>query len=60
MRETISETIERWLEPSRARSIARYYVVVLQGISIQALDGATREELENVVQEPSSVFRRQR
>ncbi|MCQ1781400.1 TetR/AcrR family transcriptional regulator [Neorhizobium galegae] len=57
MRETIAEALGRWLEPDRARSLARFLVVVLQGMSVQARDGATREELYAVVNEASQASR---
>ncbi len=49
MRDTIATTLLRWLGNDRAVSLARYLVTVLQGLSVQAQDGATREELEQVV-----------
>lgn len=51
MREMIAETLTRWLDQERATSLARYLVAVLQGLSIQARDGASREELEQVTSE---------
>jgi AcrR family transcriptional regulator len=35
--------------PDRLDAIARYYTTVVQGLSIQARDGATRAELEAVI-----------
>ena len=35
--------------PAGLDAIARYYATVVQGLSIQARDGATRDELETVV-----------
>ena len=35
--------------PARLDAIARYYTTVVQGLSIQARDGATRAELEAVI-----------
>lgn len=49
MRETIKRAILRWLDEDRADALARYLATVLQGLSVQAKDGATREELELVV-----------
>lgn len=49
MRDVIADALERWLDHKRAISLARYLVVVLQGLSVQARDGATRSELEGVV-----------
>lgn len=48
VRDVIAETLERWLDPERAVSLARYLVAVLQGLSIQARDGASRRELEQI------------
>jgi hypothetical protein len=35
--------------PATLDAIARYYTTVVQGLSIQARDGATRAELETVI-----------
>ena len=35
--------------PASLDAIARYYTTVVQGLSVQARDGATRDELETVV-----------
>lgn len=35
--------------PASLDAIARYYTTVVQGLSIQARDGATRAELETVI-----------
>jgi AcrR family transcriptional regulator len=35
--------------PASLDAIARYYATVVQGLSIQARDGATRDELETVI-----------
>jgi AcrR family transcriptional regulator len=35
--------------PASLDAIARYYATVVQGLSVQALDGATRAELETVI-----------
>ncbi|GAA3141356.1 AcrR family transcriptional regulator [Kribbella aluminosa] len=35
--------------PARLDAIARYYTTVVQGLSLQARDGATRPELETVI-----------
>ena len=51
MRDMIAETLGRWLDPERALSLARYLVAVLQGLSIQARDGASRQELRQVSDE---------
>ncbi|QWW69913.1 TetR/AcrR family transcriptional regulator [Rhizobium sp. WYJ-E13] len=51
MRDMIAETLGRWLDRERAVSLARYLVAVLQGLSIQARDGASRQELRQVSNE---------
>jgi AcrR family transcriptional regulator len=37
------------LPPDRLDAVARYYTTVMQGLSIQARDGATRADLESVI-----------
>jgi hypothetical protein len=49
MRETIAGALLPWLNQDRANSVAHYLVTVLQGLSVQARDGTTRAELEQVV-----------
>lgn len=51
MREMIAETLGHWLDRERAVSLARYLVAVLQGLSVQAYDGASRQELQQVSRE---------
>jgi AcrR family transcriptional regulator len=51
MRDVIADALGRWVDRERAISLARYLVVVLQGLSVQARDGATRSELEEVVRQ---------
>ena len=51
MREMIAELFGQWLDHQPAVSLARYCVAVFQGLSVQARDGATRQELEQVVAE---------
>jgi AcrR family transcriptional regulator len=48
MRDMIAESLTRWFDQDRAVALARYLVAILQGLSIQARDGASREELEQV------------
>ncbi len=55
MREAIADALGRWLDPARSRSFARFLVAVLQGMSVQARDGATRAELEEVIKEALQV-----
>lgn len=57
MRKTIAEALGRWLDADRAHSVSRFLVVVLQGMSVQARDGATREELGAVIEEALLVSR---
>lgn len=56
MRESIADALGKWIDPDRAASLARYLVVVLQGMSVQALDGATRKELEAVAEDALQGF----
>lgn len=57
MRETIAAALGRWVEPNLAACLARFLVVVLQGMSVQVRDGTTREELEKVIEEASKACR---
>jgi len=54
MRLAIAGTLQRWLPEDRASSVARYILAVLQGLSVQARDGGTREELEDVTKVASA------
>jgi len=49
MRHLISKALLRWIDRARADPLARYLVTVLQGLSVQARDGATHDELKQVV-----------
>jgi hypothetical protein len=56
MQTTIRERLARGVAdgdltapPAGLDAMARYYTTVVQGLSIQARDGATRDELETVV-----------
>jgi hypothetical protein len=51
MSDKIADTLTRWLDEGAANSLARYLTAVMQGLSIQARDGATRLDLELVVDE---------
>jgi len=51
MRDEIADALTRWLDKDAANSLARYLTTVMQGLSIQARDGATRLDLERVVDE---------
>lgn len=45
----IKDRLAKELPPADADALARYYATVVQGLSIQARDGATRPELETVI-----------
>jgi hypothetical protein len=47
----IAELFGQWLDHEQAVSLARYCVAVFQGLSVQPRDGATRQELDQVVAE---------
>ena len=49
MHDRIAGILTRWLDHDRAVSLARYLLVILQGLSVHARDGATREDLEQVM-----------
>ncbi|MFC6390460.1 TetR/AcrR family transcriptional regulator [Methylorubrum zatmanii] len=49
-RRAIETSLLRWLSPADAQELARYLVTILQGLSMQARDGATMEELRPIVE----------
>ncbi|WP_427888458.1 TetR/AcrR family transcriptional regulator [Kribbella sp. GL6] len=49
MYEEIRERLATDVPPDHVDAIARYYTTVVQGLSVQARDGATRAELETVI-----------
>jgi AcrR family transcriptional regulator len=49
MYEEIRQRLADDVPPARLDAVARYYTTVVQGLSVQARDGATRAELEAVV-----------
>lgn len=51
IRDAIARGVSRWLDEPSAGALAGYLAVVLQGLSVQARDGATRRDLERVVDE---------
>lgn len=51
LRERIATAIAQWVSRDEAERMARMVLSTMQGLSIQALDGATREELQMVVDE---------
>lgn len=50
IREAIALELERWLPTERAQALARYCATVLQGLSVSSCDGASRDELLQVVE----------
>jgi AcrR family transcriptional regulator len=51
MRDQIASALTSWLDRRAANSLARYLTAVMQGLAIQARDGATRADLEEMVNE---------
>jgi AcrR family transcriptional regulator len=51
MRDAIRAGVQPWVGEKRAPSLARYLVAVMQGIAIQARDGASADELLTIVDE---------
>ena len=49
IRDAIAREFGRWLEPAAAEVTAAHVVAVMQGLAVQARDGASRAELEGVV-----------
>ncbi|CAM3674869.1 TetR/AcrR family transcriptional regulator [Paracoccus yeei] len=49
-RQAIEKNLRRWLPAADTQELARYLATVLQGLSIQARDGATMEELRPTVE----------
>ena len=50
-RDQIAVALARWLPKNSARSLARYLTAVMLGLAIQSRDGATRSDLEQVIDE---------
>lgn len=51
MRERIANALCPFAEPHDLRRLARHLAAVMQGVSIQARDGATPAELQEVVED---------
>ncbi|MBC7801095.1 MAG: TetR/AcrR family transcriptional regulator [Gemmatimonadaceae bacterium] len=51
MRDAIGLALQQWVGARQAAALARYLTAVMQGISIQARDGATAAELQVIVNE---------
>lgn len=49
-KQAIGEQLLRWLPETDANNLARYLVTVLQGLSMQARDGATMEDLRPTIE----------
>ena len=47
-RDLLARRLERWRDRPSARALARYLTAVMQGMSIQARDGATARELRTI------------
>ncbi|WP_347557378.1 TetR/AcrR family transcriptional regulator [Robbsia sp. KACC 23696] len=56
IREDIAQALTPWLNGPRLASTARYLAAVLQGFSIQARDGASREDLLQTVEPLAATF----
>ena len=50
-RDQIAVALTQWLPKDSAHSLARYLTAVMQGLAIQARDGASRRELDEVIEE---------
>lgn len=51
MRDRIADVLEPFADPEMVRRLARHLAAVMQGISIQARDGATSAELQEIVED---------
>ncbi|MEG3085581.1 TetR/AcrR family transcriptional regulator [Sphingomonas sp. PB2P12] len=51
LRGRIADALSRWVERSEAERLAAYLSAVQQGMSVQARDGATAEELSRIADE---------
>ena len=60
VREVIAGALSNWLEAPAAEALAGYLCVVLQGLSVQARDGASRESLQRVADEVIAGLRARR
>jgi AcrR family transcriptional regulator len=54
---SISKGLSRWLEADAAGNLADHLAVVLQGLSIQAQDGASPQDLHGVAEEVVAAMR---
>ncbi len=51
LRDRIADNLSLWLDQSEAEQLAAYLTAVQQGMSVQARDGATAEELSHIAVE---------
>ncbi len=51
LRDRIADSLSLWVERSEAERLAAYLSAVQQGMSVQARDGATAEELSRIADE---------
>ncbi|AXB75930.1 TetR/AcrR family transcriptional regulator [Novosphingobium sp. P6W] len=51
LRDRIADALSRWLDRPEAERLAAYLSAVQQGMSVQARDGATAEELSRIADE---------
>ena len=58
--DAIADALTRWLSRDAAESLARYLSAVLQGLSIQARDGTSKESLERIADEVIAGLRARR
>lgn len=56
IRQDIESVLAPWVEGPRLANIARHLAAVLQGFSIQARDGASREELVETAEDIARSF----
>jgi len=47
----LDEKLRRWVDGDRAALLARFLTTVMQGMAVQAWDGATIDELRALVDE---------
>ena len=51
IRDAMAREFGRWLEPAAAGAMAAHVLAIMQGLAVQARDGASRAELERVVED---------
>ena len=58
--DTIAQALTRWLAAPAANRLSAYLCAVLQGLSVQARDGSSREELDGIAHEVVLGLRRRK